>query len=76
MKKLLTALTGIAIMAGVVGTSVAAEREQALTFSPMLGEQWYDSNRRESHSSTFALGMGYNFNANWAVEGLFQWAKP
>jgi OOP family OmpA-OmpF porin len=76
MQKLLTALTGIAIMAGVVGTSVAAEREQALTFSPMLGEQWYDSNRRESHSSAFAIGMGYNFNANWGVEGLFQWAKP
>jgi len=76
MKKLLTALISAAVLVGVSSISYAVEREKTLTFGFMAGEQWYDSNRRESHSSVFAIHGGYNFNTNWAVEGLFQWATP
>ncbi len=76
MKKLLTALISAAILVGATSISYAAEREKALTFGLMAGEQWYDSNRRESHSRAVGVGVGYNFTKNWGAEALFQWAKP
>jgi len=76
MKKLLTALISAVILVGVSSVSYAVEREHALTNSYMFGEQWYDSDRRESHSSAFGIGLGYNFTKNWGAEAMFQWANP
>ena len=74
MKKLAT--LALAILVGASGMALAADRDKTLTATGLIGEQWYDSNRREDHSSVVNLGFGYNFNTTWGSEITFQFAKP
>ena len=55
-----------------VSLPVAAKNQSgALTISPLLGRQMFEGNLSLETSSFWGVGLGYNFNRNWSVEGVY-----
>ena len=55
-----------------VSLPVAAENQAgALTISPLLGHHVFEGNLSLETSSFWGVGLGYNFNKNWSIEGVY-----
>jgi OmpA-OmpF porin, OOP family len=51
----------------------------AFTVSPMAGSFTYDDAMdldEQNFPDMYSLGLGYNINENWTIEGLFSYAQP
>ena len=67
----LPALTlGILLAAGNAGADHSVD-QSGVTFSPMVGQYNFDSNRDVEDDFLYSFGLGYQFNSPWAVELVY-----
>ena len=71
----LPALTlGILLAAGNAGAEHSVD-QSGVTFSPMIGQYNFDSNRDVEDDFLYSFGLGYQFNSPWAVELVYLGAR-
>ncbi len=52
-------------------SAMAAQKEGALTFSPMIGGYVFEGNQNLDDDLTWSLGIGYNITKTWATELVY-----
>ncbi|MFO7802152.1 MAG: outer membrane beta-barrel domain-containing protein [Desulfovermiculus sp.] len=68
------ALTLVMIL-GLGSGAAAEQRAGSFTISPFLGGYAFDSDLNLEDDYTYGLGLGYNFDKNWATELSFNYAE-
>ena len=65
-------LTGLFILLTCfVNNAIAENRADAFTISPMIGGYLFDGGDQDSeHEAVYGLGLGYNIDKNWGLEGM------
>ncbi|MDA3901909.1 MAG: outer membrane beta-barrel domain-containing protein [Desulfuromusa sp.] len=62
----------LTILLGCFSLPVAAENQSgAYSISAMLGRQMFEGNLSLDTSEVWGVGIGYNFDKNWTVEGVY-----
>ncbi len=65
-------LAGLLILLiGLANTANAENKAGALTISPMLGGYIFEGDQNLDDEFTYGLGLGYNIDQNWGLEGMF-----
>jgi len=54
-----------------VNNAIAENRAGAFTLSPMIGGYLFEGNQDLEHRALYGLGLGYNIDQNWGLEGMF-----
>jgi len=63
-----SAFAAVCLILLMVATASAEVRGQAVTLSPMIGYQWFDSSLDLDDNPVYGLALGYNATKNWALE--------
>jgi len=67
-------LAGLLILLiGLANTANAENKAGAFTVSPMLGGYIFEDNQDIEDKATYGLGLGYNIDQNWGLEGMFNY---
>ena len=65
-------LTGLLILLISFANNAAAENKAgAFTVSPMIGGYVFEGNEKIENDAAYGLGLGYNIDQNWGLEGMF-----
>jgi OmpA-OmpF porin, OOP family len=63
---------GLIILAlGIVGNVMAENRPCAFTVSPLIGGYVFEGDQDLENSASYGIGIGYNFDQHWGLEGVF-----
>ncbi len=55
------------------GSALATIRPDTVTFSPLVGKYLFEGNEGLKNRGVYGLGVGYNFDENWAGEAVFRY---
>ncbi|WP_198012362.1 outer membrane beta-barrel domain-containing protein, partial [Desulfosarcina sp. BuS5] len=67
-------LAGLLILLiGLANTANAENKAGAFTVSPMLGGYIFEDNQDIEEKAAYGLGLGYNIDQNWGLEGMFNY---
>jgi OOP family OmpA-OmpF porin len=55
------------------GNARAGIRPSTVTFSPFVGKYLFEGNEGLKDRGVYGLGLGYNFDENWAGEAVFRY---
>ena len=62
----------IALVLCLLAVPALAEiQPKAFTLTPLFGRHMFDGDQSLDTSSFWGFGLGYNFNENWAIEGIY-----
>ena len=65
-------LTGLLfLLIGLAGNATAENKANAFTISPMFGGYVFEGDQNIEDEAVYGLGLGYNIDQNWALEGMF-----
>jgi OOP family OmpA-OmpF porin len=65
---------GLIILALSIGGNVMAEnRPGAFTVSPLIGGYVFEGDQDLKDRPSYGMGIGYNFDKNWGLEGVFNY---
>ncbi|MBL0700673.1 MAG: OmpA family protein [Desulfosarcina sp.] len=59
------------LLIGFANNATAENKAGALTVSPMIGGYLFEGNQDLDNEATYGLGLGYNIDQNWGLEGMF-----
>ncbi|MFT4825319.1 MAG: OOP family OmpA-OmpF porin [Halioglobus sp.] len=65
---------GLLVAAGSASADHSVD-QSGITFSPMVGQYNFDSNRDAEDDFLYSFGLGYQFNSPWAVELVYLGAR-
>ncbi len=68
LRAILTAGLGITLLAG---SAAAENRSGSFNISPLVGGYLFEGNQNLKDRPVFGIGLGYNFDQNWGLEGTF-----
>ncbi len=64
-------LTGLFILLTCfVNNAIAGNRAGAFIISPMIGGYLFEGDQNLEHKAVYGLGLGYNIDENWGLEGM------
>ena len=69
-------LTGLLILLiGFANNAAAENKAGAFTVSPMIGGYIFEGNEDIENKAAYGLGLGYNIDQNWGLEGMFNFIE-
>ncbi len=69
-------LTVLLILLISLANNAAAENKAgAMTISPMIGGYLFEGDQNIEDKAAYGLGLGYNIDQNWGLEGMFNFIE-
>ena len=77
LKRIFVIMTVLVVSVGFAGTTLAENPSGVFTASPLLGGYYFAEDQQLDDNPNFhwGLGLGYNYDQNWGVEALFNYAS-
>jgi OmpA-OmpF porin, OOP family len=72
LKNVIAAIGVFVLVLGLAGTAISGNRAGALSVTPIFEGLYLDKTRclDDNPNFSFGLGLGYDINANWTIEGV------